>query len=147
MNLVDVDIIRSKTSQRIVDLLHDLGAARISIDRAAAPSQTRLGGYDGMPAPALESDADDALGQTEAVHRRGIDQIDPPIESGADGRNRSGYVDFLTTTQGRRAERHSGDLELRLGNIHEFGFRGRDFGAVTAVSRSLKKTTRLALHQ
>jgi len=38
MNLVYVDIVSSKTTQRILDLLHDSAAGRIPINHAAAPT-------------------------------------------------------------------------------------------------------------
>jgi hypothetical protein len=77
---------------------------------------------------ALERYAEDPLGQPETIHRRGIDQIDALIESGMNGGYRSGYVNVFATSEGPGTERHPGDSELRLGNIHEFSFSGRDSG-------------------
>ncbi len=46
MNLIDVNVIRSKPAQRILNLLHDAGTAGIARYPSSLPLQSDLGGDD-----------------------------------------------------------------------------------------------------
>src|ERR1700733_7774408 len=92
MYLVDVDVIGAQPPQRIIELLHDSRAGRISIDLAVAPLQSHLGGDDDFVAPTLDGCPDDLLGNAEATRRRGIDQIDALMQGSLNGGNRFALI-------------------------------------------------------
>ena len=93
MHLVDIDVIRSKPAQRIVDLPHDPFAARIAKDLAISPFKPNLRGDDHARALVLSDClADDFFRTAETIDGSGIDHINAMIQRGVNGRHRFGFV-------------------------------------------------------
>lgn len=94
VDLVDVDIIGSKPAQRIVDLAHDLFAARITKDFAISPFKSDLRRDKHTRAQAAFSDgfADDLFGMAKTIDWRRIDDINAMVQCGADGGNRFSFI-------------------------------------------------------
>src|SRR5271168_1199863 len=90
MDLINVDHVRLQTAQRILDLLNDPGLACVAVGIAVLPGQSDFGRDHSLFAAAVLGQrlADDLLGATKAVNRRGIDEIYPAVERRMDRLNR-----------------------------------------------------------
>jgi len=90
MHLIDVDNVGLQTAQRIFDLFLNAGLRTVTKDLAVVrPVEGHLGGDDRIAAPSPQQrSTDDLLGISEAVHGRGIEEINAEIESGMDRRDR-----------------------------------------------------------
>src|ERR1700730_2562567 len=73
--------------ERLIELLHDPIARRVSIDISAAPFEADFGRDDRLRAqmPTLEGFADDLFRLAETIYRRRIDQVDALVERFLDG--------------------------------------------------------------
>ena len=82
MNLVDVDDVGAKPAKRVLDLLHDAGAARIAKHFSVLPFEPGLGSDDDARTQLGLGDrfADDLLRAAEAVDRRRVDDIDAVLD-------------------------------------------------------------------
>ena len=85
MDLIDVDVVRAKSTERIFDLLPDAIARGISRNRAVVPLESNFGRDENLFAMSslLNCLSDDFLGNPEAINRRRVDQIDPYVSRAA----------------------------------------------------------------
>ncbi len=86
VQLIEVDGVGAQPAQRRLDLGADAPRRGVSEHLAVAPCQADLGGdHDAVAqTTARQRLADDLLGATETVDRRGVDQRDALVERGLD---------------------------------------------------------------
>src|SRR5712671_314637 len=86
VNLVNIDVVRSETPQRILELLENALAGGVAFDFALGPVDADFGGNDNaVPATILEGVTHKFFGATKAVNGRCVDQVDAQVESGMNG--------------------------------------------------------------
>src|SRR5947208_11214700 len=84
MDLIDVDVVHAKSTERILDLLPDAIARGISRNRAVVPLESNFGRDENLVpmSSLLNCLSDDFFGNSETVNRRRVDQIDPFVKGG-----------------------------------------------------------------
>src|SRR5207253_1966931 len=94
MDLIDVDVVHAKSTERILDLLPDAIARGISRNRAVVPLESNFG-RDEIRVPMsslLHCLSDDFFGSSETVYRRRVDQIALFVKGGVNRSNRFSFV-------------------------------------------------------
>src|SRR2546429_4386046 len=94
MDLIDVDVVHAKSTERILDLLPDAIARGISRNRAVVPLESNFGRDENLVpmSSLLNCLSDDFFGNSETVNRRRVDQIDPFVKGGVNRSNRFSFV-------------------------------------------------------
>src|SRR5436190_66128 len=94
MSLIDIDVVGLETFQRRVDLCQNPVAACVAKRLPLLPVEAYFGcNHCTLAQPgAGDGFADDFFGMSEAVNRRGVDEIDAVAERGLDGSNRLAFV-------------------------------------------------------
>src|SRR5882757_469150 len=112
MDLVDVNVVGSKPTQGVVDLLQDARAAGVADHPSTFPFKAGLGGDKHARAqPTLgECLPNDFLGATESVSRRRVDDIDAMLDAGSDRGNR---FRLIGSTPHPAADRPGADSDAR----------------------------------
>ena len=121
MNLIDVDVVRAKSAERILDLLPDAIGRGVSRDRAVVPLESNFGRDENLfpMSSLLNCLSDDFFGNPETVDWRRVDQIDPYVKGGVNRSNRFSLV---------RASPHpTTDSPRTLGNSRGLHFRAGDY--------------------
>src|ERR1700688_3581025 len=90
MDLIDVDVVRAKSTERILDLLPNAIARGISRNRTVVPLESNFGCDENLfpMSSLLNCLSDDFFRNPKTVNRRRIDQIHPLIEGGVNRSNR-----------------------------------------------------------
>src|SRR5271168_2131019 len=124
MDLIDVDVVRAESTERILDLLADASGRGVSRNRAVVPLESNFGRDENLfpMSSLLNCLSDDFFGNPEAVNRGGIDQIDSLLEGGVNRSNRFSF--FCTsphpTTDSPRTLRNSRNIHFRARNYVVF---------------------------
>jgi len=92
MHEIDIDVVGTQSTQRIIDLAKNSSAARIAVYLGVAPFQPGLGRDHRLPAHARNRLADDLLGYAKAVDRRGIDEVDALVQCRTNRGDRLAFV-------------------------------------------------------
>src|SRR5229473_4507785 len=89
VHLVNIDVVRLETTQRILEFLEDALACGVALDFAIRPVDADLGGDDdALPATVLvHGFAHDCFGAPIAIDGRSVDQIDAVVECRMNGAN------------------------------------------------------------
>src|SRR6266849_273529 len=124
VHLIDVDVIRPKTTQRILELLKNTLARRVAFDFAIRPVDANLGGKDNAP-PAtvlVQGFAHDLFGTPVAVNGRCVDQVDALAERGMNGADRFLLVSSTPhpAADGPSAECDSGTNKICTADLNVF---------------------------
>src|SRR5580693_1844537 len=87
MNLIDVDVVGSKPTQGVLDLVHDAAAAGVAKYAPVLPFESNLGGNQHFVTQASLGYrfANDFFRATEAIDRRRIDSIDAVVQRRLNG--------------------------------------------------------------
>ena len=124
MDLIDVDVVHAKSTERILDLLPDAIARGISRNRAVVPLESNFGRDENLVpmSSLLNCLSDDFFGNSETVNRRRVDQIDPFVKGGVNRSNRFSFVCAAPhpTTDSPRALRNSRNIHFRAGDYCVF---------------------------
>src|SRR5260370_30691750 len=90
MHLIDVDVVRAKSTERILDLLPDAIGRGVSRNRAVVPLESNFGRDENLFPMSflLNCLSDDFFGNSETINRRRVDPIDPFVEGGVNRLNR-----------------------------------------------------------
>src|ERR1700693_3930141 len=116
MDLIDVDVIRTKSTERILDFLPNAIGRGVSRNRTVVPFESNFRRDENLfpTSSLLNCLSDDFFGNAETVNRRRIDQIDPFVESGMNRANRFSFVSAAPhpTTNGPRALRNSRNIHF-----------------------------------
>src|ERR1019366_5507233 len=94
VDLVDVDVIRSKPTQGILDLLQDSRPAGITEYLSTLPFKADLGRNEHARAQLTLGycPANDLLGAAESIGRGRVDDIDAVLQCGTDGGNGFSFI-------------------------------------------------------
>src|SRR6266850_8076045 len=88
VHLVDINVVGSQATQRILELLENALARGVTFDFALRPVDADFGGNDNaVSATILEGIAHQFFGTTKTVNGRGVDQVDAQVECGMNGTN------------------------------------------------------------
>ena len=89
MHLIDIDVVRLETTQRILKLMENALARGVAFDFATRPVQSDFGGEDNAISTTTlaEGLAHDLFGAPVAVNGRRVDQIDPMVKRSMNGAN------------------------------------------------------------
>src|SRR5882757_7656791 len=127
MDLIDVDVIGSKSTQRVFNFSHDASAAGVARYSPTIPLKADLGGdYHARPEPAFgNGSANDLFRATESIDRSCVNNIDTTLEGSLDGSNRFRFVGPTPhpATDGPRTDRDGRHSERRAWNFSAFHFR------------------------
>src|SRR5258707_1075125 len=86
VHLVDINVVGSEPTQRILELLENALACGVTFDFALSPVDADFAGNDNaVSATILEGIAHQFLGTTKTVNGRGVDQVDSQVECGMNG--------------------------------------------------------------
>src|SRR5712675_617332 len=86
VHLVDINVVGSEPTQRILELLENALARGVAFDFALSPIDADFGGNDdAVPATILEGVTHKFFGTTKAINGRGVDQVDAQVESSMNG--------------------------------------------------------------
>src|SRR5882762_4460814 len=86
VHLVDINVVGSEPTQRILELLENALARGVAFDFALSPIDADFGGNDNaVSATILEGIAHQFFGTTKAVDGRCVDQVDAQVECGMNG--------------------------------------------------------------
>src|SRR5216683_4423751 len=116
VHLVNIDVVRLETTQRILEFLENALACGVALDFAIRPVDANLSGKDNaLPATVLvQGFANDLFGTPIAVDGRSVDQIDALVECRMNGANGFLLVSSAPhpAADGPGAERDSGTNEI-----------------------------------
>ena len=113
MYLIEVDVIGSQTSERVLDRAHDPLARTAAVVGLVVHRHEELRGQDDIVAAALERLADDLFGCATGVDVGRVDKVDACVERMVDDADRVGTIVIAPgpehhRAQAQRADRHAG---------------------------------------
>src|SRR5713226_119205 len=87
VHLIDIDVVRLETTERILKLLENPLARGVAVDFAVGPVEANFGGEHDLLAVTVltQGFAHDLFGAPIAVNRRSVDQVDAVVERGMNG--------------------------------------------------------------
>src|SRR5580704_12392851 len=124
MHLINVDVVRLKTAQRILDLPENTLARGVAFNSATRPIESDFGGKDdALPAAILtQGFPHDFFGTPKTVNRCCVDQVDALIECGMNGAD--GFLLVRSAphpaAHGPGPERDSGAKKICTTDVDEF---------------------------
>src|SRR3979490_2623116 len=126
MDLIDVDVIGSKFTERVFNFWDDASAAGVAKYSPTIPLKADLGGdYHARAEPAFgNGSANDLFGATESIDRNCVNNIDPTLEGSLDGSDRFRFVGPTPhpAADGPRTDRDGRHSERRAWNFSGFHF-------------------------
>src|SRR6267378_6120651 len=123
VHLVNIDVVGSETTQRILELLENALACGVAFDFALRPVDADFGGNDNaVSAAILEGVTHKFFRTTKAVDGRCVDQVDAQVECGMNGTD--GFLLIRSSphpaADGPGAQRDSGANEICTVDVDVF---------------------------